>query len=157
MRAARIIAERLEEVQRHEPGLPAADPVHDTRVAVRRLRAALRLLELREVDPPVKALQDALGAVRDLQLQIDWLAGRDEELRRRREAALRRALRALEAARRVWRARTLPRLLDAARHAPSPGRRRVRRILRTRLDRLGERLDAALVRGTPAHMHRARI
>jgi CHAD domain-containing protein len=40
------------------------------RVAARRLRAALRLLRLREFDRAVKKLQDALGDVRDLQLQI---------------------------------------------------------------------------------------
>src|SRR5258706_9703170 len=109
MRAARLLAERLEEVQRHEAALPAPDPVHDMRIAARRTRAALRLLDLRSLESGVKSLQDALGAVRDLQLQIHWLSGRDEELRRRRELALRKAERALSAALRIWRGRTLPR------------------------------------------------
>jgi CHAD domain-containing protein len=71
----RTLATLLRNLERHEAGLPGVDPVHDMRVATRRLRAALRLLRMRELDPPVKKLQDALGGVRDLQLQIVWFKG----------------------------------------------------------------------------------
>src|SRR5438309_11660784 len=100
---ARLLSARLADVRRHEAvllqGAPV-EPVHDMRVASRRLRAALRLLgngSLRELEPAVKELQDALGAVRDVQLQLAWLARRSRKLAARRreglpsaEAALRR-------------------------------------------------------------------
>ncbi|MFN2546559.1 MAG: CHAD domain-containing protein [Myxococcales bacterium] len=155
MNAPRLLAGRIEAVQKHEGGLPSAEAVHDMRVALRRLRAALRLLRLRELDPPVKELQDALGQVRDLQLQIEWLAGRPPS--RRRTAALRKAERALEPALAKWRDRTLPALLDAARKAKAPDASRRRQILRKRLRRFEERLEAALARPTPRAMHRVRI
>src|SRR4051812_5416799 len=120
MRAARMLAKRLSDVQQHEAGLPEAEPVHDMRVAIRRLRATLRLLRLRSLDADVKKLQDALGDVRDLQLQIEWLAGRDDALRARREKELPAARQRLEKAVRAWRERTLPRLLKAKGRAPSP-------------------------------------
>src|SRR4051812_44047816 len=151
MRAARMLANRLADVQRHEAGLPEAEPVHDMRVAIRRLRASLRLLRLRELDAPVKKLQDALGEVRDLQLQLEWLAGRDDTLRARREKELPPARRRLELALRAWRERTLPRLLGAAGQAPSD--RKIRKIIRKRLDRFEDRLEAALARPSPAAMH----
>src|SRR5258708_19947575 len=69
---ARLLDVRLYEPQLAEGGAPEK-PVHDMRVALRRLRAALRLFRLHELDGPVKALQDALAAVRDLRLQIAWL------------------------------------------------------------------------------------
>lgn len=149
-----MLAKRLEDVQRHEAGLPQADPVHDMRVATRRLRATLRLLDLRELDAPVKKLQDALGEVRDLQLQIEWLAGRDDALRARRSKELPAAQRRLEAAVRAWRERTLPRLLGEDPSAPSP--KKIRKIIGKRLDRFEERLESALARGSPAAMHAIR-
>ena len=87
-KASPILAERIAEVERHEGGLPGAEPIHDMRVAVRRLRAGLRLLGLREMDAPVKELQDALGGVRDLQVQIAWLQRRDPAAVARRRKLL---------------------------------------------------------------------
>lgn len=152
MNAPRLLAGRIEVVQKHEAGLPAIDAVHDMRVALRRLRAALRLLRLRELDPGVKALQDALGRVRDLQLQLQWDPGR-----RPLEIALRKAERGLQPALAKWRGKTLPALLDAAREASAPSAARRRKILRKRLRRFEERLEAALSHPTPAAMHRVRI
>jgi len=157
MNAPRLLAGRIEAVQKHERGLPGVDPVHDMRVALRRLRAALRLLRLRSLDPPVKELQDALGHVRDLQLQIEWLAGRSEPLLRQRKAALAKAERALQPALAKWHDETLPALLQAARKATAPAVQKRRKILRKRLKRFEERLDAALSRPTPPSMHRMRI
>jgi len=98
----RILAARLRDLERAEAGLPAPDPVHDMRVAARRLRAALRLLRLREFDRAVKKLQDALGDVRDLQLQIAWLKGRDAVLLRRHAPLLGKVERALQSALQEW-------------------------------------------------------
>ena len=153
----RILAARLRDLERAEAGLPAPDPVHDMRVAARRLRASLRLLRLRQLEREVKKLQDALGEVRDLQLQIAWLEGRDRTLLRGRAALLGKAERALQSALREWHAKTLPRLLDAAARAPNPSGRRTRQMLRKRLRRFEERLEAALSRPAPAALHRVRI
>jgi CHAD domain-containing protein len=156
----RILLARLHDVERHLPGLPAVDPVHDARVATRRLRAALRLLGLRELEARVKELQDALGAVRDLQLQAAWLRGRDEELRQRRERLLRGSLRRLDDALARFGDETAAQLATAAAQAKFAGRlagASVRRVLRRRLLRFEERLKAALARPGPLPMHRMRI
>ena len=73
--AARLADVRAQE-QRVKAGL-APEAIHDMRVATRRLRAALRLFGGEELEPlsrRVKQLQDALGGVRDLQVQVDWFA-----------------------------------------------------------------------------------
>src|SRR5436305_15252612 len=91
---ATLLAARLADVRKFEDELlhaMAPDPVHDMRVASRRLRAALRLLgnePLRNLEPAVKELQDALGGVRDVQLQIEWLAHRSHSLAARRREVL---------------------------------------------------------------------
>ncbi len=153
----RILAARLRELERAEPGIPAPDPVHEMRVASRRLRAALRLLRLNELDPPVKKLQDALGDVRDLQLQIAWFEGRDAVLKGRHEPLLAKAERALESALRNWHEKALPRLLKALEKPPKLSARRTGKILRKRLRRLEQRLEAALEHPSPVAFHRVRI
>ncbi|HEY6912102.1 MAG TPA: CHAD domain-containing protein [Myxococcales bacterium] len=150
-----MLAPFLAVIERQEPALPEKDAVHDARVACRRLRAALRLLGLRELDGPVKDLQDALGEVRDLQLQAEWLRPRDERLHRQRAALIRKATRALVAAVRRWHTHTLPLLIQA--DVKRPPAKKVRKILRRRLAKLEERLEAARDRPTPRAMHRARI
>ncbi len=157
LKPTRILAARLRDIERAEPRIPAANPVHDMRVASRRLRAALRLLRLDELDPPVKKLQDALGNVRDLQLQIAWFEGRDAALKRRHEALLSKAERALRLALREWHENTLPRLLKALEKPPNVSARRTGKILRKRLRRLEQRLGVALERPSPIAFHRARI
>lgn len=150
-----MLAPFLAVIERKEPALPEKEAVHDARVACRRVRAALRLLGLRELDRPVKDLQDALGEVRDLQLQAEWLRPRDERLHRQRAALARRAEKALLAALRRWHTHTLPLLIQA--DVTRPSAKRVRKILRRRLARLEERLEAARERPGPRAMHRARI
>jgi len=144
-------------VEQHETVVPERKAVHQMRVAARRLRAALRLLGLRELDPEVKGLQDALGDIRDLQLQVDWLEGRDDDLRRARQAQLRKAEQRLERQLRAWRSRTLPALLKAAANDSSASARTAAKLLRRRLDRLERRLDRARSRLTPKVLHRARV
>src|SRR4051812_34539036 len=104
--AAPLLADHLAAVQRQEAALPDPEAVHQMRVASRRLRIVLRLLRLRALDPEVKRLQDALGEVRDLQLQSEWLRTRDAALHRARQSRLRTAKKALEGEIERWRART---------------------------------------------------
>ncbi|HTO95423.1 MAG TPA: CHAD domain-containing protein, partial [Myxococcales bacterium] len=157
MKTSRQIAERLQEVQRHAAKLPEPDAVHRMRVATRRLRASLRLLRLRGLEPGVKELQDALGEVRDLQLQVDWLGKRDAALTRQRKARLRRAERALAAALRSWNGRAMPALLEAGAQATALRRKRARKVVRKSLGRLEERLERARSKPAPRSLHRARI
>lgn len=149
-----MLARFLAVIEQNEPALPEKDAVHDARVACRRVRAALRLLDARELDAAVKELQDALGDVRDLQLQAEWLAGRDEKLHRQRAALERKAEQQLSRALRKWHAKTLPALLRLA--ADGPAKRRVRKQVRKSLNKLEDRVEKARSQ-TPRAMHRARI
>src|SRR5437762_7983005 len=135
MARSRLLSAQLSEVEQHETAVPDKAAVHQMRVAARRLRAALRVLRLRELDPHVKRLQDALGEVRDLQLQVEWLRGRDARLRRSREAKLRKAEQALAGELRRWRAEGIPAVLGAA-DATAASARRLNKMLRKRLARL---------------------
>lgn len=83
--AARAVAVRTEEVIERSAGvldLDDPEPVHDMRVATRRLRAALEIFapcfpakaHRRELKR-VKALADALGERRDRDVQIEFLEG----------------------------------------------------------------------------------
>jgi CHAD domain-containing protein len=81
--AARVVAVRAAEVFEHADGvldLDDVDPVHDMRVATRRLRAALEVFEpcfpskrYRKTLKRVKALADALGERRDRDVAIAFL------------------------------------------------------------------------------------
>jgi CHAD domain-containing protein len=83
--AARVVEVRAGEVFAHADGiLDLGDPerVHDMRVATRRLRAALEIFEAcfprkqrRKALRRVKALADALGARRDVDVEIELLQG----------------------------------------------------------------------------------
>lgn len=158
MKTLRVIARRLREVQRHESAVPGKNAVHEMRVAVRRLRAALRIERLRRLDPAARDLQDALGGVRDLQLHLAWLRGRDAALAGAVAARLGKAERTLGRALERWRARTLPALLNAeARAHGVVHRARVVKVLRKALRGLEERLEVARTRPGPRSLHRARI
>jgi CHAD domain-containing protein len=81
--AARVVAIRSEEVIEQAEGvldLGDIEHVHDMRVATRRLRAALEIFapafprkRHRKALKRVKALTDALGARRDLDVEIELL------------------------------------------------------------------------------------
>jgi CHAD domain-containing protein len=81
--AARVVAVRSEEVFARAEGvldLGDVERVHDMRVATRRLRAALEIFAPafprkphRKALKRVKALADALGARRDLDVEIELL------------------------------------------------------------------------------------
>jgi CHAD domain-containing protein len=153
----RLLADHLAAVQRQEAALPEQDAVHQMRVAARRLRTALRLLRLRDLDPPVKRLQDALGEVRDLQLQTEWLRPRDAALYRSRLARLGQAEKALQREVRRWQSRTLPAVLEAAASSPAPSPRMTTKALRKRVRRLGDTLEQARTHPTARSIHAARI
>lgn len=67
-------------VERRDPHPDEVEALHDMRVGSRRLRAALALFagvfpksEFRDLDKAAGAITDALGAVRDLDVQLDSL------------------------------------------------------------------------------------
>jgi CHAD domain-containing protein len=77
--ARRVLAARLEDVRAQEDKAEALSSkgVHRMRVAVRRLRAGLHVLgngaRLDKDDRRARRLQDALGTIRDLQVQRAWV------------------------------------------------------------------------------------
>jgi len=83
--AARVVEVRAAEVFDHADGvldLDDIEPVHDMRVATRRLRAALEMFKpcfprkrYRAALKPLKALADALGDRRDRDVSLEFLAG----------------------------------------------------------------------------------
>jgi len=138
-----------------------AKSVHDLRVACRRLRAAVKVFgkkRLRALDPRIEHLQDALGEVRDLQLQIQWLSRHRADARRVR-ARLRKAEAHLRRALALWTLRSEPlvlRALPRVRGEGSLGGARMRKRLRKRL----RQLEGALAQPDPleaAAAHRIRI
>lgn len=152
--ARRLLTSRLADVRHEQDALGrkfSMDGVHDMRVATRRLRAALRLFrrlgELEPLEREVKQLQDALGELRDLHVQGDWLhqtAQQAKATKRPGYEALRARVtspvadteRRLRRALKRWDTHTVPALLDATKHLEGPGRyggRRVKKQLRRRL------------------------
>jgi CHAD domain-containing protein len=165
------VSARLADVRRYEPALsraePAMDVVHDMRVAARRLRAALTLLgddDLASLEPEVKALQDALGAVRDSQVQGSWLdkAGLGaEELAPSVESGSSERSKRLENAVTAWSSVVAPQMMQLlAEHAARPGRlgdRRTGKSIRERLTRVDKRIGPVLSDPSPRQVHRLRI
>jgi CHAD domain-containing protein len=158
--ARRILTARLSDVTQQEEGLPALAPTHAMRVASRRLRQALKLFGLPELDAPVKRLQDSLGELRDLQLQANWLAPRDQGLQRQRTKLVPKAEKALGAVLAAFRGETVPGILRAVQKLGGAGKlggHRMRKKLKKRVGRFDDRLDAALENPKPRPMHRLRI
>lgn len=176
--AARLLAAaRFADARRHMELVEKdaeVEAVHDLRVSVRRLRAALALCgrPARAHEREAKRLQDALGAVRDAQLQIGWLGEallsapergpqRDAlaALIERRREELVRAHKAL--ARALSRFRDgEPRLLgslEQVRRKGTLGGERVRRRLRRRLRKLRQRVREAGGSLEPDVAHALRI
>jgi CHAD domain-containing protein len=169
----------------HEPGTRLGDDpeaLHDMRVAIRRLRAMLALFA--DALPPRAAgyratlgwIADALGGVRDLDVQLerlegwrtqmeaddaDALATVAEVLRGRRVAARRRMLRVLDCARYD---RFIQRFAAMLR-GPTPRRGIARRPIvdsartsvRTRMRKVRKRGDGIVPTSPPVAYHRLRI
>ena len=158
--APKILAVRLAELAHHRDRTlhqRDAESVHDLRVATRRLRAALRLFggALGKATPAVKALGDALGRVRDLDVQIEWLERARERvavderpgidwLLGDRRAALPPLELAMQNAIRRFHDHLEPVLtlhLHVAGFAKPLGARSVRKRIARRLRKLGESID----------------
>lgn len=96
--AARVVRVRAAEVFGHSEnvlGVEDIEPLHDMRVATRRLRAALEVFEtcfprkrFRKALKRVEALADALGERRDRDVEIEFLAGFAEAAPEAERAAL---------------------------------------------------------------------
>ena len=168
-----LLSARLGDVRRQQARLrnqPARAAVHDTRVSTRRLRAALKVFgdrELRRYDREVKQFQDALGAVRDLQLQLQWLNGQDgpraaalRPIVNEQKQILRTRSRELRQRLSKWRNQTAPALLKAVtayRTVGQLGSGKMRRHLRKRLARVMPQLAAFGDSTDPATIHQLRI
>lgn len=139
-----VLRAQLRAMLRHEPGTRLgadADELHDMRVSIRRMRAAMKLFA--DFLPPrvqglrqgFSAVARTLGEVRDLEVQLADLDTWRQTLDLAEQAAL-DALAELLAARRARARIAMVRVLDSPRYA-----------------RLTERLQSLLVRGparTPA-------
>lgn len=139
--AARVVGVRAEEVFARADGvldLEDVEPVHDMRVATRRLRAALEVFEpcfppkrYRKALKRVKALADALGERRDRDVAIASL----EEVG---EGVAERGRPALEAT--IERLRTEQQIANEE-LAPAVAPKRLKK-LRRRLDKLAKAAEA---------------
>jgi CHAD domain-containing protein len=151
-----------------------SDAIHDARVAARRLRAALTLFgdgsRVRRADAVVSALQDALGELRDLQVQLQAFAALSRRIPPEERAPLRRIQSTLRASvpshvlavRKAiarWHKRG-PRALGRLESLHPPGKlggHRIRKRLVRELEVLEERVIGAHQRPAPRPMHLLRI
>lgn len=161
--ARRLVDERLADVRHARDELTRTlDPeaVHDLRVSTRRLRATLQAFRdlgaLKGPEREVKRLQDALGEVRDLHVQGQWLEERTREAPSARRAGfqamharllepLPQRERKLRRALARWKEHTVPAVKGAARRLEGPGRfggKRSRRELRHRLRQVKRLMEA---------------
>jgi CHAD domain-containing protein len=175
--ARAFLTARLGDVQRHLSRLGERmdpDDVHDARVATRRLRAALKLFGIRRrvknADRVVSALQDALGEVRDLHVQLDAFARLGRIAQPAERAALKRLrdglasglggrVSALHEATSEWDKRGL-RALSRLEQLTPPGKlggHRARGALIGQLEKLEARIIQAMDDPTPRPMHLLRI
>ena len=161
--AARLLATRLADARREVAAAARHDEdgVHDLRVALRRLRAALRLFPgggRRALAKALKPLEDALGAVRGPHVLLAWLRQRElppaehdllaREAARPLAPAVRRLARALDA----FEQDLAPRLAaDAARERGGGrlGGKTVRRRLARRVEVVAEEAARVLANSTP--------
>lgn len=170
--ARHLLVLRLGDVRRYEEAVRRhveEDPVHDMRVATRRLRAALRTFGLREYGQQVKPLQDALGQVRDVHVQQAWLEALERELsgtppleplRQALARPLPERTQALYAALNTWTRDTYPRLVATATELELPGRLgsgETQVALRKQLKRLEPQVEQVAAEPRPEPAHALRI
>ncbi|HZW90470.1 MAG TPA: CHAD domain-containing protein [Myxococcaceae bacterium] len=174
--ARALLGGRLADVQRQLGelnGALAADPVHDARVATRRLRAALVLFgdekRVRRADKIVSDLQDSLGDVRDLHVQLDAFAAMGDDasplertalrhVREHLEARLPGRTEALRAAMPRWQKQGVKALARLEQLEPRGklGGHRMRDRLIAELEELEARVIEAQQDPSPAPMHELR-
>ncbi|MFL5409947.1 MAG: CHAD domain-containing protein [Myxococcales bacterium] len=162
--AAKLLHARFADLRKHEiHAVTRLDPnaVHDLRVSCRRLRAAIKVFgakPLKKLDPLVEHLQDALGEVRDVQLQLRWLEKHGGVLPAR-EKALSEKEAALRSALAIWSLRSAPRVLRALPQVRKDGKlsgKRMRKRLRRRIADVSHALEEARSL-RPASAHALRI
>jgi CHAD domain-containing protein len=174
--ARAFLAGRLADVKRHLGKLKTRlDPeqVHDARVASRRLRSALILFgdgkPARTADRIVRDLQDALGEVRDLHVQLEAFGTLSDKASPLERTALRHVRQtltsqlparaeALRAAIPRWERRGLQALGRLERLEPKGklGGHRLRKALVAALERLEARVIDAQSDPSPVPMHQLR-
>lgn len=169
-KAARLLLEaRLNDARRFERAAQKADyhGVHDLRVSCRRLRAALKHLSadarLDRLERRVKALQDVLGELRDVQQLQKWLSTVEEptagEARWRERLEGQRQKHSAAVARTVerWRREDAPRLEARIRKAALHplGKARTRKKLARRIEQLHQHSSVPL--DHEKRVHEARI
>jgi len=175
--ARALLRARLADLQRHLSGIGTnldPDDIHDARVASRRLRATLMLFDdskpVRRADRVVRDLQDALGEVRDLQVQIRSFAKMSDRqapalertaLRHVREhlgSRLSEKTEALKAEIPRWGKRGMDALGKLDRLSPRGklGGHRLREMLIDKLEKLELRVITAEQDASPMPMHELR-
>ena len=135
--AAQVVAVRSQELFEQSAGvldLGDVERVHDMRVATRRLRAALELFEVcfppkrwRKALKRVRALADALGERRDVDVELELLESLEEKVARADRMELEDLVEGLRA-----------RQLEANKHLAAFVTRKRLRKLKRRLRRLTE-------------------
>jgi CHAD domain-containing protein len=175
--APAFLAARLADVLHHCRALSqrlTPERVHNVRVALRRLRAAVGLYgkgqSARRADAELRRFQAALGTLRDVQVQLAALtqlrrslppeqAAVVSEVRASLEAARQKSADAARAGLRRWQKRG-PRALEGLQRLHPKGRlggHRVRNRLVRQLERLEAWASGALADGGPGPMHQLRI
>jgi len=172
--AHRLIAARLADVRRYEQPLSNGinpDAIHDMRVAAHRLRVALMLFGGRgatKLEREVKQLQDALGGIRDLQVQLGVLEKQkslaDLEgmrmLLAQQRATLWEKERLLRLALEEWTGDSAPKLEKRLSRLGGKGRlggKRMQRQLKDWLEQVQRRLRAMEKSWSPQVIHKFRI
>lgn len=178
--ARRVLGGELAALQEQENGVRhgSQEPVHDMRVAARRLRAALKIFRAAlpapaaSLEAELKWLGERLGAVRDLDVQVKNArrAARDlhsskafapyrDFLRERRSATLTELIDALDSPRYAALVERLAELVtdeDRARDGEKPLLKSAPRSLRGAYRKLRSAADALDVSSPPALFHEAR-
>jgi CHAD domain-containing protein len=165
--ALRLLAARLADIRKLEPAFEGALPVeaiHDMRVACRRLRAAIRAFAreapLAQREPDVKALQRALGKVRDLQLSAEWARGAAPGFAQSLLEQLPRAERGLRRELDHWVRDAAPKVGAELGRTDVEGRfggKAARRALRKRLKRLDAEIAALRNLNSARRAHALRV
>ncbi len=168
------MAARLADVRRYERALSngiSEEAIHDMRVAAHRLRVALFVFGGRnasKLERKVKRLQDALGEIRDLQVQLGWLEKQknlaDAEGIRMLLAQLRATLldreRDLRTALEEWIENSAPKLEKGLKKVSGKGRfggKRMQRELKDWLQQVKRRLRTMEESWSPQIIHKFRI
>ena len=183
--ALAVLRRQLVELLAHEPGArlgEGAEEIHDMRVAIRRMRAAMALFgdalpeSARPLRRELKWVARTLGEVRDVDVQLRQVASWARELpaedraaldpvmkslRNRRTLARRRLLRALDSARYGHLVASLTTMIEQPPSGTSVSRIPVAlagpRLVRRRYRTLRKAAAAVGKRSPPQDLHRLRI